>query len=142
MGDFSKSLSRRIATSNAHIARATKRIDDDIMDASHDANKVRRQSKTGYVMLLNCAPVVWFSKRQPTVDSSTFSTKFLALKVCLVAIDHLQFKLQCFGIPCPNGKPSYVYCGTESEINLVFTLGSLFAFYLFCKFYHNSDRMW
>jgi hypothetical protein len=45
------------------------------------ANKVTRRSHTGYVVFLNRAPVVWYSKRQNTVETSTFSAEFIALKV-------------------------------------------------------------
>ena len=58
------------------------------VDASHAANKVMRRSHTGYVVVLNRAPVVWFSNRQNTVETSTFSAEFIALKVCLEAIEH------------------------------------------------------
>ena len=86
------------------------------VDASHGANKVTRRSHTGYVIFLNRAPIVWYSKRQQTVETSTFSAEFIALKVCLEAIEHLRFKLRCFGIPCPKGEPTYVYCDNESVV--------------------------
>jgi hypothetical protein len=86
------------------------------VDASHGANKVTRRSHTGYVILLNCSPIVWYSKRQQTVETSTFSAEFVALKVCLEAIEHLRYKLQCFGIPLDGGQPTYVYCDNESVV--------------------------
>jgi hypothetical protein len=86
------------------------------VDASHAANKVTRRSHTGYVVFLNRAPVVWYSKRQNTVETSTFSAEFIALKVCLEAIEHLRFKLRCFGVPVPRGEPSYVLCDNESVV--------------------------
>ncbi len=54
-------------------------------------------------------PIVWYSKRQHTVETSTFSAEFIALKVCLEAIEHLRFKLQCFGVPLPVGEPTHVF---------------------------------
>ena len=86
------------------------------VDASHAANKMTRRSHTGYVIFLNRAPIVWYSKRQQTVETSTFSSEFIALKVCLEAIEHLQFKLRCFGIPMPKGDPTYVFCDNESVV--------------------------
>jgi hypothetical protein len=86
------------------------------VDASHAANKMTRRSHTGYVIFLNRAPIVWYSKRQQTVETSTFSTEFIALKVCLEAIEHLRFKLRCFGIPMPRGDPTYVFCDNESVV--------------------------
>ena len=86
------------------------------VDASHAANKVTRRSHTGYVVFLNRSPILWYSKRQNTVETSTFSAEFIALKVCLEAIEHLRFKLRCFGIPLPKGEPAHVYCDNESVV--------------------------
>jgi len=86
------------------------------VDASHAANTVTRRSHSGYVVFLNRAPVVWYSKRQNTVETSTFSSEFIALKVCLEAIEHLRFKLRCFGVPLPSGEPTHVFCDNESVV--------------------------
>ena len=86
------------------------------VDASHAANKQTRRSHTGYVIFLNRAPVIWYSKRQQTVETSTFSAEFIALKTCLEAIEHLRFKLRCFGVPMPKGEPTYVLCDNESVV--------------------------
>ena len=86
------------------------------VDASHAANKKTRRSHTGYIIFLNRAPIVWYSKRQQTVETSTFSSEFIALKVCLEAVEHLRFKLRCFGIPMPKGEPTYVFCDNESVV--------------------------
>ena len=86
------------------------------VDASHAANKVTRRSHTGFVIFLNRAPIVWYSKRQQTVETSTFSAEFIALKACIEAIEHSRFKLRCFSIPMPQGEPTYVYCDNESVV--------------------------
>ena len=86
------------------------------VDASHGANKVTRRSHTGYVLFLNRAPIVWYSKKQQTVETSAFSAEFIAMKACLEAIEHLRFKLRCFGIPMPKGEPTYVFCDNESVV--------------------------
>ena len=69
------------------------------VDASHAANKVTRRSHTGFILFVQRAPVMWYSKRQSTVESSTFSRKFIAMKVCMEHIVVLRFKLRMFGIP-------------------------------------------
>ena len=86
------------------------------VDASHAANKVTRRSHSGYVVFINRAPIVWYSKRQQTVETSTFSAEFIALKVCLEPIEHLRFKLRCFGIPLSSGEPTHVFCDNESVV--------------------------
>jgi hypothetical protein len=82
------------------------------VDASRAANKVTRRSHSGYVIFIYRAPILWYSKRQQTVETSTFLAEFIALKVCLEAIEHLRFKLRCFGVPLPKGETAYVFCDT------------------------------
>jgi hypothetical protein len=59
------------------------------VDSSHAANKVTRRSHTGFIIFINRAPIIWYSKRQNTVESSTFSSEFIALKACIEAITAL-----------------------------------------------------
>lgn len=86
------------------------------VDASHAANKKTRRSHTGYVIFINKAPILWYSKRQNTVESSTFSSEFLALRTCIEAITHLRFKLRMFGIPIMEDEPAHVFCDNESVV--------------------------
>ena len=69
------------------------------VDASHAANKVNMKSHTGYVIFINRAPIIWHSKRQNTVESSTFTSEFIALKACTERVVGIRFKLRIFGIP-------------------------------------------
>ena len=69
------------------------------VDASHAANKVTRRSHTGFVIFINRAPIIVYSKRQNTVEASTFSSEFIAMKACMEHITALRFKLRMFGIP-------------------------------------------
>jgi len=98
------------------VPRGRSVISTAFVDASHAANKKTRRSHTGYVVFLNRAPIVWYSKRQQTVETSTFSSEFIALKACLEAIEHLRFKLRCFGVPLPQGEPTFVFCDNESVV--------------------------
>ena len=42
--------------------------------ASHASDKITRISHTGYLVFVNRAPIVFYSKQQSTVESSTFSS--------------------------------------------------------------------
>lgn len=86
------------------------------VDASHAANKKTRRSHTGYLIFLNRSPILWYSKRQTTVEVSTFSSEFIALKVCTEAIEHLRYKMRMFGIPLVQGTPAHVFCDNESVV--------------------------
>ena len=62
------------------------------VDASFAQNKKTRKSHTGFLIFVNRAPIIWFSKRQSTVETSSFSAEFIALKACLQSIEGLRFK--------------------------------------------------
>jgi hypothetical protein len=50
------------------------------VDSDHAGEQFTRRSRTGFVIYLNMAPIVWFSNRQPTVESSVFGAEFVAMK--------------------------------------------------------------
>lgn len=84
------------------------------VDASHAANKVTRRSHTGFIIFINRSPITWFSKRQNTVEASTFSSEFIAAKCCVEHITALRFKLRMFGVPIDG--PANVFCDNESVV--------------------------
>jgi hypothetical protein len=47
------------------------------VDSDHAGEQFTRRSRTGFVIYLNMAPIVWFSKHQPTVESSVFGAELL-----------------------------------------------------------------
>eukprot|EP00978_Attheya_sp_CCMP212_P009366 scaffold22126_cov59-Attheya_sp.AAC.1 len=69
------------------------------VDADHAGNPVARRSHTGILIFLNRAPISWFSKKQNTVESSTFGSEFVAMKTAAEQIMALHYKLRMFGIP-------------------------------------------
>ena len=77
------------------------------VDASHRMNKVTRKSHTGFIIFCNRAPILWYSKKQSTVESSAFSSEFIAMKVCMEAIQGLIYKLRMFGIPILGNEPAF-----------------------------------
>ena len=50
------------------------------VDSDHAGDKVRRRSRTGFFIYLNSAPIVWMSKKQPTIETSVFGAEFVAMK--------------------------------------------------------------
>jgi hypothetical protein len=69
------------------------------IDASHARNKVTRHSHTGILIYLNKAPIIWYSKAQRTVETSTFGSEFVALRVGTELIKSLRYKLRMMGVP-------------------------------------------
>ena len=87
------------------------------VDASHGAKKVTRISHSGYVLFINKEPVKWTSKREQTVKTSAFSSKFISLKQCIEDVEHLRFKLRMFGIPISEDQPhTVILCDNESVV--------------------------
>ena len=86
-------------------------------DASFAQNKINRRSHSGHIAFLNCAQIIWYSKRQSTVESSTFSSEFIALEVAVETIQFLRFKLRSFGIPILNDNPAHVFCDNQAVVN-------------------------
>ena len=82
------------------------------VDASHGSNKVDRRSQTGILIFMNRDPILWYSKRQPSVESSTFGAEFCAMKVGVELIEGLRYKLRMFGVPLEG--PANVYCDNEA----------------------------
>ena len=85
------------------------------VDASHAANKKTRRSHTGFMIFVNSAPIIWYSKRQNTVEASTFGSEFIALRACIEAITHLRYKLRMFGIPMDD-EPTNILCDNMSVV--------------------------
>jgi hypothetical protein len=63
---------------------------------------------------VNRAPILWFSKRQNTVETSTFGSEFIAARIAVELIEGLRYKLRMFGIPIDG--PTNVYIDNESVV--------------------------
>ncbi len=68
------------------------------VDASHAANMVTRQSRTGVLIFVNRAPILWYSKKQNSIETSTFGSEFMALKTGMELLEGLRCKLRMMGI--------------------------------------------
>jgi hypothetical protein len=84
------------------------------VDSDHAGCQMTRQSHTGVLIFVNNAPILWYSKRQNTVESLTFGSEFVALQTALDMIEGLRYKLRMMGIPL-DGKTS-VFCDNEGVV--------------------------
>jgi hypothetical protein len=55
------------------------------VDADYARNMATRRSKKGYVQFVNKAVVNWLSKKQGSIETSTFGSEFIALKTAMEA---------------------------------------------------------
>ena len=81
-------------------------------DAGHANDETNRRSQTGILIFCNRAPILWYSKRQNSVEASTFGSEFTSLKTALELIEALRYKLRMFGVPLEG--PTNVYCDNEA----------------------------
>jgi hypothetical protein len=68
------------------------------------------------LLFVNRAPILWYSKRQQTVESSTFGSEFITLRAGTEAAQYLRFKLRMFGIPVVEGHATNVFWDNESVV--------------------------
>jgi hypothetical protein len=84
------------------------------VDANHAGNILTRRSQTGFIIFVNKAPIIWFSKKQNTIESSTFGSEFNALRIAVEHIEALRYKLRMFGVPIQ--EPAAVFCDNQSVV--------------------------
>jgi len=77
-GDFYGDAREDIPT-NAPIPRGKPVQINVFVDANHAGNKLNSCSQTGVLLYLYRAPILWYSKAQKTVETSTFGSEFVAL---------------------------------------------------------------
>lgn len=82
------------------------------VDSDHAGDTVTRRSQSGILLYCNSAPILWHSKRQNTVEDSTFGSEFVAFRIASDLIISLRYKLRMFGIPIDG--PAQVFCDNES----------------------------
>ena len=82
------------------------------VDADHAGCRVTRRSHTGILIFLQKAPIIWYSKRQNTVEASTFGSEFIAMKTAIEQVEAMRYKLRMMGIPIT--APTNVYCDNEA----------------------------
>ena len=84
------------------------------VDADHATNTVTRKSRSGFLVYLNSALIYWFSKKQTSVESSSFGSEFCAMKLCCEYLCGLRYKLRMMGIPVEG--PAYIYGDNQSVL--------------------------
>ncbi len=77
------------------------------VDADHAGDLLPRRSRTGFIMLLNGAPIYWSSKKQSSCETSTFGSEFVAMKQATEYICGLRYKLRMMGITVD--EPAFVF---------------------------------
>ena len=82
--------------------------------ADHALDTITRCSRMGFLVYLNSAPIYWWSKKQNSVESSSFVSKFIAMKQCCEYVRGLRYKLRMMGISCDD--PTFIYGDNQSVL--------------------------
>ena len=85
------------------------------VDSDHAGDQRTRRSRTGFLIYLNMSPVIWYSKKQATIETSVFGAEFVAMKHGMEALRGLRYKLRMMGIPIDG--PSFIYGDNMSVIH-------------------------
>ena len=93
------------------------------VDADHAGDSVTRKSRTGFIVYINNAPVYWYSKRQGSVEPSTYQAEFTAMKEATEYIRGLRYKLRMMGIPVEG--PAFIYGDNQSVLANTSNPGSM-----------------
>jgi hypothetical protein len=85
------------------------------VDANHAGNVITRRSHTGILLFIQGAPICWYSKKQSTVESSTFGSELLcAMRIARDMIASLRIKLRMFGVPLDG--PATLLCDDQGVV--------------------------
>jgi hypothetical protein len=84
------------------------------VDADHAGNMMTRRSHSGILLYINNTPVIWYSKRQNTVETSSFGSEFIALRISTEMIEALRYKIRMFGTPIDSATD--VFCDNKSVV--------------------------
>ncbi|MEM7375804.1 MAG: Ty1/Copia family ribonuclease HI, partial [Bacteroidota bacterium] len=68
------------------------------VDADHAHCRVTRRSTTGIVLYVNNMPVRWISKRQRTVETSTYGSELVAARIATDLIIEMRYTLRMLGM--------------------------------------------
>ena len=69
------------------------------MDADHAHDIITRHSVTGILLFVNNTPIRWISKRQKTVETSTYGSELVATRIAVELILEIRYTLRMLGVP-------------------------------------------
>ena len=107
------------------------------VDANHGHDKRTGKSISGIIVFVGRTPIYWCSKRQGSVQTSTFGAEFVALKKAVEEAITMRYYLRSMGVKV--SQPTVIYGDNLSAITNVVNPGSqlkkkyLALAYHFCR---------
>ena len=84
------------------------------VDADHASDTITRRSRTGFIVYVQNSPIYWLSKKQNSIETSSFGSEFMAMKHCTEYVRGLRYKLRMLGIACE--LPTFIYGDNKSVL--------------------------
>ena len=100
--------------SNLPEAQNTRLVISTKVDADHASNMVAWRSRTGFLVYISSVLVYWYSKKQTSVESSSFGSEFCVMKQCCKYLCGLKYKLQMMDILVID--PAYISSDNQSVL--------------------------
>ncbi|KAL7525855.1 hypothetical protein ACHAWF_001533, partial [Thalassiosira exigua] len=83
-------------------------------DSDHASNVVTRRSHSGVFLFAQNALIRSFSKKQNTVEASTYGAELVAMRIARDMIVELRLKLKSIGVPMVG--PANVFCDNQGVV--------------------------
>ena len=133
--DTEEDIPYDLPQSDGNVAKLTTYV-----DADHARDKLSRKSVTGIIMLLNNTPLFWLSKRQMTVETSTYGSEMIAARIAVDNILAMRYKLRMLGV---NMEETSVMVGDNMSVVLSTTLpsSSLKKKHLACNYHRVREAV-
>ena len=68
-------------------------------DADHAHDHETRRSISGIIVFVGSTPVIWQSKRQGCIATSTYCAEFIAMRSAVEEAISIRYMLRCLGVP-------------------------------------------
>ena len=85
------------------------------VDSDHAGDEVSRRSRTGVLIFCNRAPIIFYSKKQGSIEGSSFGSQFSAMKTGVELVEGLRYKLRMTGVPLD--RPTHIKADNMSVIH-------------------------
>ena len=93
------------------------------VNENYAVDKVERCSKIGILIYLNMSLTPLYSKRQNTVESSTFVSEYVTTKIAVERLESMRYKLHLIGVP--QDGPAYDFANNQSVVKKSINLESV-----------------
>ena len=78
------------------------------VDANHTGDLLNIKSHSGIFIYVNITPVIWYLKRQNTLETSSFGLEFVASRNTIELVEALRYKLISLGVRLDG--PAGIFC--------------------------------